>query len=447
MSVFRRINIFGWLSGEGADVTALNELKTKDAATANMEQAIGAKTDAVASSDTGDFSQMSFWKRLMQKMTSLLTSLDRRSLRAEISTSNNFTGSLTTGNTQSGTGESMNGHPSVICALFSDQDLTLYMEQSIDNINWDSSIPYVVRANVNEVHRLTRTREYYRYRLVNNSGATANIRMTSTFAQFAQLTSALNSVIQQDADANVARIIDTETLIGGGFLDGFSVTQKAGYNPDIDTGSIPEDIGGTGGVYAGFPDSTLETITVISSSILDTALGTGARSVTIIGLDDLYNPIQETIATNGILGATTTQQFRRNHTSFVASGVNVGTLTFRHTVTITNVFGTMLPGTNQTNESAFTVPAGFTGLAKALNVSISQGTAAASARGCFWTRAFGMPFRQRRPFLVSNSSKSQQEPYGGIRFTEKSDIVVRINSVSNNNTEVVAEYDIILIRN
>ena len=57
---------------------------------------------------------------------------------------------------------------------------------------------------------------------------------------------------------------------------------KSGRNPDIDTGSVPEDIWTAGGVHQQL--TTAQRIAFSSTSPLDTAAGTGMRSVIIFGL-------------------------------------------------------------------------------------------------------------------------------------------------------------------
>lgn len=263
-----------------------------------------------------------------------------------------------------------------------------------------------------------------------------------------------NDIITQDQKAVVARIIDTETQIARGLLDGFSIVNKFGYNPDVDTGTVPEDVWGGSGVYTGFPASASETITAVSTSANDTLAGTGAQRIRVIGLDTNYNVLSEDINLNGLTGGVSVNQFRRVHTAFViqaGSGqVNAGAITIRHTTTTTNVFLVMDIGRNQTNSSAYTVPDGFTGYMRRLMISprvVSSLGAGGLMQGGIWTQQNGFPFRLRRPFLVASNAEYIDEIYGGLAFPSRSDLIIRVTSVSDNNAQITAAYDLLLVRN
>lgn len=375
-------------------------------------------------------------------------------LETAVSQVNSSDTPLAYGSTYTGTYEDTTGFISVIVACIADQDGTLYLDFSTDGIVTKSTLSFKVSAGLNEVHRLTITRKYFRARFTNDDPGLsdqASFCLTCTYGMFNQLTSALNSTIQQDADAAVVRAIDFEFDLAAGRVQNTSITNKFGLNSDIDTGTLPEDVWEAGGVYTGFPDSTLETVSLLSSSAADAAAGTGARTVRIMGLDSNYDQISETVTLNGVTPVATTQQFRRVHTATVLSagsgGVNAGTITVRHTTTTANVFLSMQIGRNQTNSSGYTVPAGYTAYMRRISISMTQSTAAATAEGNIWTRGFGLPYRSRRPFTIGASYRLEDIIYGGLIFTEKSDIVIRINTVSNSNTLVSAGYDLILVKN
>ena len=83
-----------------------------------------------------------------------------------------------------------------------------------------------------------------------------------------------------------------------------------GFNDAV--GSSAETIWSVGGTYT-FP-STATALTVVSSSANDDGnpVGTGARTVTIEGLDANYLPVSETVTMNGTTDVTTTQD-RKTH--------------------------------------------------------------------------------------------------------------------------------------
>jgi hypothetical protein len=121
---------------------------------------------------------------------------------------NNTTAPLNNGETFTGLAEDVSSYSSVICALKTDVSGILYMEFSVDGQNWDSSLSFNVAAGVNEVHRLTVTRRYFRVRFTNNSGSNQTyIRLGCLYGEFPALTSSLNSTVQSDADSAVSRAL------------------------------------------------------------------------------------------------------------------------------------------------------------------------------------------------------------------------------------------------
>lgn len=243
---------------------------------------------------------------------------------------------------------------------------------------------------------------------------------------------------------------DFETNIAEGKIAGYSLVNKNGRNPDIDTGTLPEDIWDGGGAYTGFPVTAVETVTLTSSSTNDTAAGTGARTVTLTGLDTNYVLQTETVTLNGTTGAATTNTFRRVHTAFVATagsgGVNAGTITATHTTTTANVFFAIQPGTNQMQVSAFTIPAGKTGYLRQFSGAVRSGTGTGAVDTVLYIRDFNGVFRHRRPSGFSGDP-SMVEIYGGLVLPEKTDIIIRATAANASNLDVAGGYDLILVDN
>ena len=113
---------------------------------------------------------------------------------------------LAGGATFTGTAYDVSEYGSVVTAVKTDQAGTLYMEFSVDGTNWDSSLSFAVAAGVNEVHRLSVTRKWFRVRFTNTSGSLQSyFRLQSLAGSQPILTSALNSTVQTDADAVLTR--------------------------------------------------------------------------------------------------------------------------------------------------------------------------------------------------------------------------------------------------
>jgi len=119
---------------------------------------------------------------------------------------NSSSDALANGATFTGVGYDVSEYGSVVTAVKTDQAGTLYMEFSPDGTNWDSSLSFSVSASVNEVHRLSVTRKWFRVRFTNTGGSLQSyFRLQSLAGSQPILTSALNSPIQTDADAVLTR--------------------------------------------------------------------------------------------------------------------------------------------------------------------------------------------------------------------------------------------------
>lgn len=376
--------------------------------------------------------------------------------RGTFNPANSSSATLAGGATFTGVDE-LNGEPDVMVTCKSDVDGTLYVEFSVDGgLNYDTSVPYAVTGGTGEFHILVKGYRTCRVRYVNGSVAQSYFRLHTEFGTFRQPNSGLSTPIQQDADAATVRAITEEVAIAGGLFTGYSIVNKFGTNADIDTGTVPEDVWEGGGAYTGFPDSTLEAVEVVSSSVNDASAGTGARTIRITGLDANYAVQSEVITLNGTTPVDSVNTYRRVHTATVltagSGGVNAGVITVRHTTTTANTFLSMVAGRNQTNCSGYTVPAGHTGYMRHLTCAIrgvsgTPLTDTVAVEGQIWTRTFGGVFRSRRPFVSTTNFPLADEIYGGLVFTEKSDIILRISATSADNTSVAAGYDLILVKN
>lgn len=138
-----------------------------------------------------------------------------------------------------------------------------------------------------------------------------------------------------------------------------------GYNPDVDTSE--ESVWPDGGTV---PHPTVASVLKISSSDAnDTSAGTGARTVTIVGLDGDYNEISETVTLNGQTAVNTTKSYLYVNQFYVASvgsgGANAGNIN-AGTGTVTAgvpavLYDIIATGYNNRTTGHYCVPAGYTG--------------------------------------------------------------------------------------
>jgi len=102
-----------------------------------------------------------------------------------------------------------------------------------------------------------------------------------------------------------------------------------------------------------YPSSAIA-MTIVSTSASDTAV-----SIVVVGLDEQYHRITETIVLNGTTGVVTTRLFFRvNQLDVLPDSVNpVGVITAKNGGV---TYGQIAVDTGQSNMSIYTVPAGYT---------------------------------------------------------------------------------------
>lgn len=236
-----------------------------------------------------------------------------------------------------------------------------------------------------------------------------------------------------------------------GALEGIRVKDKFGLNLDVDINSTPEDVWSLGGIYTGFPvTGTAETLEIFSSDAADTAAGTGARTVVIEGLNFDYDEITETVTLNGTTGVLTTQEFWRVNRAFVETAgsgeANAGNITIRMSTTTANLMAELPAGTSQTQQTSFTVPRNHSAYIFNFQSSLVRSNGAAGS-GQISIRVrdnIDGVFRARRLYAISDG-QGVASPLD-IKIPERSDIVIRVDSVSDNNSQVIGEYQFYLIR-
>lgn len=153
--------------------------------------------------------------------------------------------------------------------------------------------------------------------------------------------------------------------VARGQIQGHSVVQVFGYNPDVDTSE--ESVWPADGVV---PHPTVASVLKVSSSNAnDTAAGTGARTVFIEGVDGDYNVVSETITLNGQTAVDTVNQYLYVNRFFVltagSGGKNAGNINAGTGVVTAGVPAVLYDligvGNNNRSSSHYCVPAGFTG--------------------------------------------------------------------------------------
>lgn len=223
--------------------------------------------------------------------------------------------------------------------------------------------------------------------------------------------------------------------VARGAISNSKIVHKFGANFDIDQITTPETVWTAGGVYPWSALATAQTIYCISTSASDTAV------LTIEGLDANYNEQTETVTLTGITAVATSNTFIRVFRMTYEDGANVGTITARVTSGTGTVVAQIDIGYAQTLMSVYTVPAGHTAYMVTTDCTID------SRKDCqilMYHRLFGKPFRIAH--VAEATGHYRYDFYAPLRVPEKTDIDIRVDNVSGNDSRVTANFDLVLIR-
>lgn len=256
----------------------------------------------------------------------------------------------------------------------------------------------------------------------------------------------LQTITQQEA---LYRLTASNDLwISSNELEGYKVVHKFGHNLDID-GAF-ETIWSEGTNYTFISSATV--LKISSSSTDDTSDGTGARTVTIQGLDANYFEQSETITLNGQTAVNTSNTYFRIHRMFVetagSGSDNAGTI-YAGTGTVTtgvlaNKYAAIPVGYNQTMMAVYTVPCNKTAY---MTMFYAQPDSSASYQAQMLTgRATDSGILRVRNELhaFQNQAIFNYKPY--LKLTEKTDIQLRAKT-GTANVEFAGGFSLILVDN
>lgn len=353
--------------------------------------------------------------------------------------------SLGTSGTFTGAWADVSMHDSAVVAVKASSAGSLLIDFSPNGSDVDSTLSYDVAAETNEVHRVTITRKYIRVRYQNNGTPQTYMRLQTMAGNKQILVSPINSVVQADADATIARTFDEETLIAEGKYAGRSIVNKFGRNPTITSGSVPEDVWNNSTTYTGFPTDSPDELTVVSTDPADT----GTLTFTYLASSTSTAWQTASVTMNGLTPVNTGVTAYRVHTAQYATGAattfNAGTITIYHRNTPANIFIALPVGRSQSYVAAYTVPAGSTGRITRLFARLYS-SVASNAEGALWVRTLGGSPRLRRPWTIANSDAFEERPYGGLTIPAGADVVMRVTAVTTGGSiEVIAGFDLTLV--
>lgn len=209
-----------------------------------------------------------------------------------------------------------------------------------------------------------------------------------------------------------------------------------GYNGDVDT-SI-ETVWPYGGILQ-FPAAALQ-LSVSSNNANDTAVGTGARTVFLSGLNENHNTISETVVLNGQTAVTTVNSYLHVNQCYVATAGSLnsaaGTIYFGTGVVTLGVPATVYDvieyDYNARVTGSYTIPAGYTGYVSQGLFSSGQSSGSGPVTGRLMTRGTDNIRRTAAIVTINNGAADYVFEYPVV-VPEKTTVEAQALGANNNN--------------
>lgn len=234
--------------------------------------------------------------------------------------------------------------------------------------------------------------------------------------------------------------------VARGLVTGASPLNKFGRNTDIDTGT--EDVWDVGGTWV--PPTTARVHNIKSSNANDTSAGTGARTVSVSGLNGSYAETTETVTLNGTTDVPTSNSYviiyRMRVLTAGSGGTNAGNITAT-AVTDATITARISAGFAQTLMAIWQCPGSYSFYMTSYYVSTNS-TTAAKLDIVLWVKPFGEVWQVKHTHSFDNSVEHgiTHQFLPPFKITEKSLIRIAVTS-SANNQDVSAGFDGVYIAN
>jgi len=325
------------------------------------------------------------------------------------------------------------------------------METSMDGV----TVSFSKRVSLYEgalksVHTLNVSASYFRLVYVQGT-ATGRVDVQVIYNKYKSpgLTSSTSQVIGDYDDVALTRTVNDHMLdMSRGVVRDKSAYHKFGSTIIQSAGTYQSCWGGNN-LYP-FPTTALQLRIKAGGNPNDELFATGARQITVEGLDQDWNMVSEIITTAGASASLPTNAtFMRVSRAYITmtgtAGYNLGEIDIETTggVTLGHIEATM----GQTQSANFTVPLGYTAYLTRIQASIDGKSSKTGSCQLFrYVNAPPPNSRHRRVVWreegFAEELSTQFRSY--IRFTEKEDIDILVTA-SANASEIHINYDFVLI--
>lgn len=289
--------------------------------------------------------------------------------------------------TYTGTWSFVEPYGEIKVAVIADVPATnCFLQLSNDGVTVQTSLnlpPQLVAGKYRFIHSLNPSLPYFR--VVYDNGTVAQTELmihTTLLVQTGNgFISRATQVLDRFSDVKIVRTVNDPVIDRNlGLINYQEAKRKWGFNDAVGTGTY-EDVWAEGGTYPFIQTATTVRIQA-GGNANDTALGTGAREITIEGLDQDWNEVTETLATNGTsASASTTTTFIRVNRAYVIDcgtfgGNNEGIIRLEDTATTVGILAHIPEGLGNTFQAIYAVPSGKTAYVTKVNTSVGQSDSA-----------------------------------------------------------------------
>jgi hypothetical protein len=295
--------------------------------------------------------------------------------RNKLSLNNSTATPLIAGGIFTGVADDALLYNSVQISAKTDQEGSISVQFSVDGINWDETIQYKFRSTSGYamIHKFTILKRYFRLVVTNTSlVGQAFFRMQVILVSGAgSLVVPGNSVIPKEADSIPVRLIDPKLELSAGLRESIAPLTIQGSNISIAVGSATVwNVAGTWN-----PQLVARTLSCVSTNAADTAVGTGARTIVISGVNAARNLITETVIMDGLNPVITVNTwFGVNSITVATAGsvtTNVGNITLTSTIDAF-IQGRIIAGEGQSYQAIYHVPTGYSAAISTMNTTVTK---------------------------------------------------------------------------
>lgn len=220
-----------------------------------------------------------------------------------------------------------------------------------------------------------------------------------------------------------------------------------GINLDIDSATVPEDIWYNGGLFVA--PTTYRVHNIVSSSVNDTAAGSGLRTLKVYGVVST-GLASETVIMNGTTNVATANSYTD---IYLIEGLtwggdtgNAGNITAT-AVTDATVTAYMPIGKNSTQKAIRLIPPGYTGYLFDWQGTMQQATASSFAE-VYLMKKLGESWTPIRYHPLNNVSNNTEIDYFKTPYKLDAGVWIKAQcaNVTNNNTLVQVSMNLILVK-